>query len=954
MKTSRGITVLIFMAVASLFVALGKNLQNAARPELQMPDVYSSKNGLLHIRVKATETMSSINGRLYDGMLIYQTALVDDQGTFSKGNTSSYVGPEWRVQPGDRLIVDYINDLPDYVFTGVDGKTEKLPQPINLHTHGLTVSPAGNGDNILLSIPPGRSNRFVIDIPKTQHEGLYWYHPHIHGLTDDQVYGGLAGQIVVGRADGNYREFDGLEVKTMMIRYHVEEPGQKGELVDASASDSHGTALVRDGGAMLYTTNGLVAPFTRLNAADATRGTPAESQVWALTNITGSASYILALEEVDAADARNPDVVGKPLDFVIVSVDGSPLKKPIVLSGERAAQGYHIPQGGRVAILVQGASDPSKVVRLMQLQNRSGSGDRSAYDWSKQRYVGGWRDYTRDVLLVTYTDSSLQTRHVDAPAGLTTNYAVDVQDLGNARVNHRRTFYFNDVARPSKETPNSFPANFGIFPDNRVDQPKAGTVEEWTILNYSSLTHPFHVHTQYGEVMEIVAPKRPGSDPNHVPDASKTGEPYPALQYVTEMGQDRPLSFTQDVIGVPPAEVGPDGNPVLLSDGVTPKNPGKVVLRVKFLDYLGTYVEHCHRLPHEDRGMMSLVRSIPNDPVLALVIPGGGVRIVRSSSMQTVTTITPFPGFTGKLSTAVGDVDADTVPDVAVAVGAGRRAEVRVYSGASGYRNLIASFRPFDNLPTGASVALGDLNGDIRDDIIIGEGAGGQSRVVVYDSANSAKLTAFQPYEASFKGGVNVAAGMIEEGGRVSFLTAPGAGRAPEVKMYNVDLFGDARGVFKDTRRRLDPLLVASFLGADAAYRGGLSITTANVFAPNGGFSSILTSTLNGAAVVSAYSVKGMHDHGVHVTASGVHKAVAYSPSGMRQVKRLASLDLGRDHPAARAGVVVGAYSTETGANVVLVPTGSGSATRWGLNDKGDGLTFIDKLGVSGMFVSGI
>jgi FtsP/CotA-like multicopper oxidase with cupredoxin domain len=102
------------------------------------------------------------------------------------------VGPEWRVKPGDRLIIDYFNDLPKYTFNGIDGMSEQLDQPINLHTHVLTVSPAGNSGNVLLSMPSGRSNHYIIDIPDTQHEGLYWYHPHIHGLTDDQVYGGLA------------------------------------------------------------------------------------------------------------------------------------------------------------------------------------------------------------------------------------------------------------------------------------------------------------------------------------------------------------------------------------------------------------------------------------------------------------------------------------------------------------------------------------------------------------------------------------------------------------------------------------------------------------------------------------------------------------------------------------------------------------------------------------------
>ena len=45
------------------------------------------------------------------------------------------------------VVIDYINGLPDLTFTPVGSKTpQKMHQPINLHTHGLTVRPEGNGD----------------------------------------------------------------------------------------------------------------------------------------------------------------------------------------------------------------------------------------------------------------------------------------------------------------------------------------------------------------------------------------------------------------------------------------------------------------------------------------------------------------------------------------------------------------------------------------------------------------------------------------------------------------------------------------------------------------------------------------------------------------------------------------------------------------------------------------
>lgn len=927
--------------------------RDAPSPRLQRPDAYASKDGVLHVRVRAREKRCTINGRPYDGMSIYETSLVNDQGIFTPGDSSSYVGPEWRLNPGDRLIIDYINDLPEYAFTNINGSQEMLPQPLNLHTHGLTVSPAGNADNILLSIPPQRSNRYTIDIPRGQHHGLYWYHPHIHGLTDTQVYNGLAGHIVIGRADGDYKEFDGLEIVPMMIRYNVLEP-VNGALVDASPWDVHGTALVSDGGPMIYTINGQVSPALRLNAGDSSNGLAPESQIWAFTNVTGSASYILALEEIEASKVRDVNARGRTLDFVIVSVDGSPLPNPIVLSGEKAQGGYHLPQGGRVAILVQGPSDASKAVRMLQLQNRSGSGESSAYNWKEQKYIGGWRDYTRDVLLVTYTDKAITGRHVETPDVLTPHYRVEVQSLTDDPVDYRRTFIFNDVAPPSEDSPNNFPINFKLFPANRVEQPRARAVEEWTILNYSSLTHPFHFHTQYGQVMEIVAPKDPNVDPNYIPEQSKTRTPYPALQYVTDMVALSPATFTQDVVALPPAEIGNDGMPLTLLV------PGKIVMRLKFLDYLGTYVEHCHRLPHEDRGMMSLVRTIPHEPLMAIVTAGTStsastVRVANIRNPARDVLVMPFPGFTGSLTTAVGDMDGDTLPDVAVASGPGRQTVVRVYSGASRYTQSLFDFTPFGAATNGASVALGDLNGDNKDDLLVGEGSGGASRVVIYDGALGRELARIQPYESSFMGGVAVAAGMVEEGGRISFFTAPGAGRRPQVRMYNVDLFGDAEGVFPDVHASLAPVLVAEFDGADASYHGGLSLTTGYPFASQGGFAHVLTSPLQGPVRVNVYSIEGAHpEDGGSEGQSGVHRAVPYSPDAPRHVHIKGSTDLSMAPPGYTSGAVVGLVSTETGAVLVTVPPGGGPATQWTANTTSYGFEAPESLGLTGQFVSGM
>jgi FtsP/CotA-like multicopper oxidase with cupredoxin domain len=96
------------------------------------------------------------------------------KGSSSDGSTKGdnlHPAPTLHVNPGDRLIVHYDNDLqgltirdyydPAFIPAGADVATypTSLKQaPLNLHTHGLHVSPDGNADNVLLDIPAGMGN----------------------------------------------------------------------------------------------------------------------------------------------------------------------------------------------------------------------------------------------------------------------------------------------------------------------------------------------------------------------------------------------------------------------------------------------------------------------------------------------------------------------------------------------------------------------------------------------------------------------------------------------------------------------------------------------------------------------------------------------------------------------------------------------------------------------------
>ncbi|WP_308256763.1 multicopper oxidase domain-containing protein [Geminocystis sp. GBBB08] len=91
-------------------------------------------------------------------------------------------GPMLITEPGDTIKITLNNNL---------------DQVINLHTHGLHVSPVGNGDNVLISVPSGGTWETEIKIPEDHFIGPDWYHPHLHGETNVHVASGLGGYLLI-------------------------------------------------------------------------------------------------------------------------------------------------------------------------------------------------------------------------------------------------------------------------------------------------------------------------------------------------------------------------------------------------------------------------------------------------------------------------------------------------------------------------------------------------------------------------------------------------------------------------------------------------------------------------------------------------------------------------------------------------------------------------------------
>ncbi len=138
----------------------------------------------------------------------------------------------------------------------------------------------------------------------------------------------------------------------------------------------------------------------------------------------------------------------------------------------------------------------------------------------------------------------------------------------------------------------------------------------------------------------------------------------------------------------------------------------------------------------------------------------------------------PFgPGFGGGVFVAVGDLNGDNRNDIFVSQGPGG-GTVRVFNGID--YSVLANLTPFGaGYGGGVTLAAGDVNGDGRPDIIAGQMSGGLATAI--DGATLGTIVTGAPFGGGFAGGVNVAAGDVNGDGRADVILAPGSGPGPVV-----------------------------------------------------------------------------------------------------------------------------------------------------------------------------
>jgi len=982
--------------VSTLLVCFGAGAafsQSAPRvpAEFREPVTLSSVDGVLEVTLTAHQGEAVVDTAAapVKNALLFGYRLT--RGKASNGVIAAddnYPAPTLQVFPGERLIVHLENglsglDIRDFYDPRYTREGEEVPtyppqlkeSPLNLHTHGLHVSPKGNADNVLIHMPPNTANTYVYDVPANMPHGAYWYHPHLHTLTSAHVYLGLAGLLAIGRTDGNLPIVTqkAIPVRNMVLQYNFVfdrqgpnpqfnnanwpqfvstlKPPAAGELAAGTyrpvlapvnfAGSRKGTryatvwyagplsinnmrgrfqfipsnlqaftaAAGPDGNVpadrslpdhlrdIQFTVNGQFQPVIRSK--------PGQTEIWVLANMSDMAYMSVRLTET--ATGRHPKIA-------IVGQDGNPsplVRHPVEENGTRLV----IPPASRFAIAVTMPDQGELVLEMFE----RGGGARTE-NAPGILYTNDGTENPPAVLgtlsvppsAVSYYDgfflfpTQVLARAVAAEgAGETTVFAegqplgafTSFDDLSTTTPDLTRHIlinggFLNDLASTADPKAFIYAFDSGAFPNVPLIQPRLDSVEEWVFRNENNDEHPIHVHVNDFQITAV-------SDPTI---ALTLG---PVMQGV-------------DNANVPAPNLGPEESVI---------EPGSLSIRTRFEDYAGLFVMHCHRLNHEDNGLMALVNVIPAVSSHAAAIPGTQGRpatVQIFDGDRLLATVTPFPNFNGTLSVAMGDVDDDGVYDLVAGTGPGHAPDVAVFSGAARngtapFATELARFTAFDADAThGVSVAVAQVDGlTTGDNIIVGSGPGEPSEVRVFSSklpspgTAPALFSSFSPYPGD-RSGVTLSTGFVDfTTGRQSIVTAPGPGAPSTVKVFVFPLLtptGGAVGHNHTAMSPAQPVTTTQFQPFGDGYRGGVSLATGWLAGVLGGAERVVVGQLDGPEV-KVFSSGSALDGGPSMY---LHSAASHPQAKFTEMASFAPFGAGA------RGLSVATTSTATGADLLV------------------------------------
>ncbi|MDQ3915733.1 MAG: multicopper oxidase family protein [Actinomycetota bacterium] len=406
----------------------------AGPPPLPDPPFISSSDGILATTLTAAPGTVSFNGRSYE------TNLYNGQ----------YIPPVWRLSPGDKIELELVNEMSEGAASPPAGTHGSPDQSFtSLHYHGFNVSPMAPADDVFLEVfpqgegPTPTSYQYTVPVPATHPEGLFWFHPHPHGISEPQVLGGMSGGVIVGDIlKDYYPKLVGSRERVMLLK-------------DFQADSDPDAPLLKTINGVPQSVNGV--PQASISIA------PGEAQFWRFANIGADAFFDMQLQDLD----------GNVVPMYVIAVDGNPSVQPTQMSS------LFLGAGARMEAIVIGPPAGSYVLKSLKID------------------TGPQGDPNPEVVLAEVTSSGGASNPVTpeevadllpakAEAGLSA--LLDRRRAGV--VPNPRTFVFSE-----SNDGDTFYINERVYDPDRIDTTvEFPSTEEWTVTNTSGELHVFHIH----------------------------------------------------------------------------------------------------------------------------------------------------------------------------------------------------------------------------------------------------------------------------------------------------------------------------------------------------------------------------------------------------------------------------------------------------------------------------